>query len=220
MELNFSLSIIKEDTDVNNKNPLKDFIDAYKDNVKECDKSGYEEDFKRSFELFCDSVNRELDEITLHFENIEYLDGYFFFAMGTNSVVHFHIRECPGWLFGVWWKVPNKSKKEKTVSDISGEFFAQFEETVDKFKPSRSTLCETIKAHLEEKNKLQCTCWKAAKIINFIMTEPHLAFCRDYYEWDYYIEYHTREEAEEKYLKYCESRDQENQDREETGHSK
>lgn len=95
MELNFSLSIIKEDTDVNNKNPLKDFIDAYKDNVNECDKSGYEEDFKRSFELFCDSVNRELDEITLHFENIEYLDGLLLFRNGNELRCSFSYQRMP-----------------------------------------------------------------------------------------------------------------------------
>lgn len=196
---------------MNSKNPFDDFIEAYKDNVNERDKAGYAEDFKRCFKLFVENVNRELDERTLHFEDVEYLDGYFFFAFGTNSVVRFHIKECPGWLFGIWWNMPDKSKEE-VISSISGDFFAQFEETIDKFKPSRSPLCETVTAHLEEKDQPYCTCWKAAAMIKFIMTEPNLAFCRDYLGWDYNREFHSREEAEKEYLQFCEHRDQENQD--------
>ena len=43
----------------------------------------------------------------------------------------------------------------------------------------------------------------------FIHKEPYLAFCRDQCCWDYNTEYHTREEAEEVFNRFCKHRDDE-----------
>ena len=184
---------------------MKDVFDEireiYQDGVNKCDECGYSEKFKKSTEMFFDSVSKNwcLRDDQVHFEDIKFLDGYFIFGRGSNSVIHFRVKECPGWLFAIWWKTGAKDGDKKDV--IAGDFFTQYEETIDKFKPSRSEMCVEITSHLNVK-KPYCCCDEAAKIINFIKHEPHLAFCRDYCGWDYNTEYHSREEAKEKYDKY------------------
>lgn len=183
------------------KNPFNGILKMYKKQVKENDKLGYADDFKNCAEVFFEKVNEEYDmeENPVHFEDIDYLDGYFLFGHGTNSVVHFHIKECPGWLFGIWWSMPDNKNKEKRY--IDGEIFAQYEETIDKFKPSRSEIRSKISV-FPNKEYGYCDCYSAANMINFIRTEPYLAFCRDYNGWDYNEEYHTREEAKREYDNY------------------
>ena len=183
------------------KNPFDDIVKMYNEQVEENDKAGYAKKFKNCAELFFQKVNEEfaLKESPVHFEDIQFLDGYFIFGYGTNSVVHFHIKECPGWLFGIWWTIPDGSNPEQRY--ISGELFTQYEETLDKFKPSRSCLCTTITAIPDEDDQI-CSCYTAAKMIAFIRNEPYLAFCRDYCRWNYNEEYHTREEARAKYDEY------------------
>lgn len=50
----------------------------------------------------------------------QYGDDYFIFDYGPNTVIHFRLKETPGWLYGVWWSF--KVNKEGIVS-IVGEFF-------------------------------------------------------------------------------------------------
>ena len=85
---------------------------------------------------FFDAINapKISDNETLYtFEDLEYL-----VEDDEMAIVHFHIKECVGWKFGIWWY---KSNKEV----YRGDFFAQYEELKDKFKPSRSPMsCEVI----------------------------------------------------------------------------
>lgn len=182
--------------------PLDGIREIYNASVMEADKLGYADSYRKCAELFFKNVNEEwpLREKPVYFSDIEYLDGYFIFGYGTNSVVHFHVDECPGWKFGIWW---NKQKDDKDV--FTGEFFAQFEEEIDKFKPSRSEIGAKIQVNLGEHD--MCFAYGAGEQIRFIRDEPYLAFCRDYNGWDYNKEYHTREEAEAEYRKYREYRD-------------
>ena len=180
--------------------PLDAIREIYDESVKEADKLGYADSYKKCAEMFFENVNKgsALEERPVHFSNIQYLDGYYIFGHGTNSVVHFHVDECPGWKFGVWW---NKQKGNNDA--FTGEFFAQFEENIDKFKPSRSEICGSIQVNLGIKSSM-CYSYEAGKQIRFIRDEPYLAFCRDYNGWDYNTEYHSREEAEAEYRKYRE----------------
>lgn len=188
-------------------NPLQVLADSYNESVKEIDKSGNAEKFKQATEFFFKNISgdgwytRENEHFTA--EDIEYLDGYFIFAHGTNAVVHFRINECPGWLFAIWWNEPSEEKP----NNISGSFFAQYEETIDKFKPSFSNFCEEIYYSLS--NKDDSYDHEAYKVINFIHKEPYLAFCRDYHGWDYNTQFRSREEAEESYNKWREWHDNE-----------
>lgn len=191
-------------------NPIQFLVKSYNDQVKKTDAEGYAKAFKKCTEVFFQSVNEDQSgpsDLRFHFTDIQYLDGYFIFGFGTNSVVHFHITECPGWLFGIWWNAPDKEDKSK---NISGTLFAQYEETLNKFKPSRSEFRESITVSKGEDGKYsECFTWLARNMFEFIHNEPHLAFCKDYCYWDYNREYHTREEAVAKFNEYCESRDNE-----------
>lgn len=77
------------------KHPLEALKDFYEDSVKKADASGSSEVYKANTEAL-------FKELHYSIEDIEYLDGYFLFGFGTNSVIHFHIKECPGWKFGIW----------------------------------------------------------------------------------------------------------------------
>ena len=186
----------------NKDNPLLVVSDMYNAQVEEHDKAGYAQRLKEATEVFFKDVNAMFnffDENPVHFTDVEYLDGYFVFSFGTNTVIHFHIEECPGWIFAIWWDIPDSG--EELANTIKGKFFTQYEETVDKFKPSRSEICCDISVEFSGADK-SCECYEARKAINFIRNEPALAFCRDYCGWDYNAEYHTREEAEQKLNKY------------------
>lgn len=189
------------------ENPFDFLLDNYREQVDEADKAGNADIFKECTELFFDAINN--DELpgnrhfTYNIEDVQYLDGYYIFGFGTNSVVHFRVKECPGWLFGIWWYKPDET------GAVRGDLFAQYEETIDKFKPSRSSICKGLYA---SKTGGKYEIWDAGSmryIFDFIKNEPHLAFCRDYFNWDYNREYHTREEAEKEFNEYCEHRDRE-----------
>lgn len=179
-------------------NPMQALFEMYDAQVAEHDKAGYAQKFKDCTDLFFKDVGEHwhFEKAPIHFTDVEYLDGYFLFGMGTNSVIHFHVAECPGWKFAIWWETP----EDKDDDDIiTGQFFTQYEETIDKFKPSRSDMCIKIVMRLDVDEPYCEDYVDAANIINFIKNEPALAFCRDYWGWDYNAEYHTREEAQIEY---------------------
>lgn len=107
-------------------------------------------------------TNRELAELmfskmkTFGFTpyEIDYGDGYFLFDMGQDSVVHFRIKQVwKNWKFGMWIhsdslnnydEEANKDTPWEKEPDVV-QIFCQHEHTLDKFKPSRSSLCVTYK---------------------------------------------------------------------------
>ena len=143
---------------------------------------------------------------TLTIEDLQYLPGYFVFALGTNAVVQFKIKECPGWLFGIWWKEPTLTNKKLKAYQMKGQFFAQYEEIIDKFKPSYSQIKAEILASRTKKSKdLEESKWhlvwtdEVLENIKFIIKEPALAFCRDWCGWNYNIQFHDRRSAKRKF---------------------
>lgn len=170
-------------------NFLKALKGAYEAEVKRQDEKHDPEILKRATNEVFEALKKEIKE-DISFTDIEYSDGYFFFAMGSNTVVQFHIPECPGWLFGIWWRFESESIAK-------GELFAQYEANIDKFKPSASQLCQKIQVSWGKTSgtSFATTVYEAAWMIRYIIKEPYLAFCRDYNYWDYNREYHTREEA-------------------------
>ena len=82
------------------------------------------------------SVFNELIRNNLIPTDIEFGNGYFIFEMGDDSVVHFHVKGCKGWKFGMWINTGNE--------DNIIQYFAQYEDNIDKFKPSRSSFCENV----------------------------------------------------------------------------
>ena len=187
------------------ENFFESLNNIYTKQVEEADTKGNADIWKKATDIFFDDINNT-DDATFTFTDIEYLDGYFVFGTGTNSIIHFHVNECPGWRFGIWWNAP-ETHAEVGIK-VGGEFFAQFEETIDKFKPSASTIKKEFV--INEPKNLWDT-WSIRKILEYIKNEPYLAFCRDYCCYEYNETYLSREEAEEIYNKYRTQTDKENE---------
>lgn len=145
-----------------------------------------------------ESFIKQLEECRcapFHVEDLRYESEYYISDLGTNSIVKFHIKECSGWLFGIWWSI----SESETHVQIS--FFAQFEATIDKFKPSASMFVETCTyASLESGAVIECyDFYRFSRMVNYIHEVPALAFCRDYFYYDYNKEYLSLEAAEAKF---------------------
>lgn len=103
----------------------------------------------------------------------EYGDGYFIFDYGPNTVVHFRLKETPGWLYGVWWRV---SVNKEGIVSIVGEFFAQYEEEIDKFKPSASYYGCDMLSLVAADGSICLEEGKVISIIDFIRNHPYRAW--------------------------------------------
>lgn len=189
---------------------------AYWDKLlKKYDRKGYAPIYKEVAEKFFSALKEHIFEFDvdkikgideIHIKDIKYLDGYYIFPMGTNAVIHFKIEECPGWLFGIWWREPELVDKKSKSYKLIGNFFAQYEDIIDKFKPSYSTVKADIVATVCKKSKdSESNQWHISELddvsdqIRFILKEPALAFCRDYYHWNYNTQYHDRRTAKKKF---------------------
>ena len=182
-------------------NPIKGIVDIYADSVKKSDEAGLAEVYKQATDLVINALKKELKDhrkFDINIEDVEYLDGYFIFGKGTNSVVHFHIKETPGWKYGIWWSPVSKNTEDSENTEyytdrVHCSIFAQYEEEIDKFKPSDSMVCEefTIDFKHPAANRL----WAFADDIEFIHKEPYLAFYREMHYSDFNKEYVSRAKA-------------------------
>lgn len=180
---------------------INSLVDCYKNSVEEADKKGYADTYKKAMELVVSKIAED-DQTPFHIEDVKYQDGYYIFGTGTNSIAHFHIKEIPGFLFGIWWNEP-KVDEDKNRTVVPGEMFAQYEDNIDKFKPSRSEFCWNISAvfYTQFEDDINGR-YMLLQELKFMANEPYLAFCRDYCGWNYNSEYHTRAEAKKTYDKY------------------
>ena len=195
------------------KNPLEGLAKFYEKCVKEQDAKGFSETYKKSTDLLFDRIKTELN-LDLHFEDINYLDGYFIFGHGTNSVVHFHVKEAPGWLGGIWWSPiateETKDKKNPTyeTDKLDCELFFQYEEEIDKFKPSASTFGRNFELHFNE-GFYDSGFINACADLKFIIKEPYLAFYREMHYADFNHEYISRESAKRYWNRHWKEKDAE-----------
>lgn len=183
-------------------NPFESLVTIYKDFVERADSSGLAEVYKQATKLVFKALKKELNkyepfEITI--TDIEYLDGYFIFGTGTNSVVHFHIKETPGWKYGIWWSpvVKKDSTTENPVYEsdkLRCSIFTQYEEEIDKFKPSASMVHSEFNINLKTK-EADYGLYEFTRDIKFIQAEPYLAFYREMRYSDFNREYVSRAEA-------------------------
>lgn len=161
--------------------------DIYSEGVEKADEKGFAEKFKLASERIFSEINNTSHIIKFTFEDIEYLDGYFIFGKGTNSVVHFHIKETPGWKYGIWFDADEKT------TNINYKWFAQYEENIDKFKPSASVISYDGVVCNEQPSGV----WKVLNNIKFIAEHPELAFYRDSHFVDFNTEYVSEDTAKE-----------------------
>ena len=120
--------------------------------------------------------------------DINYRDGYFLFDHGKDMVVHFHIKECKGWLFGIWWDLEDENKFQ---------FFGQYERDIDKFKPTASTfVADNLTYSSKSKDLLNEVGWEIQPILKFIRKHPYVAWAYDcgYPRdcWDYLTDWEAR----------------------------
>lgn len=112
--------------------------------------------------------------------DIEYLDTYFIFQGNPNSVIHFKLKGLwKRWKFGMW------VRSDYLFLDDSDKFpcisiFCQHENTIDKFKPSRSDICVEIKCK-EFKEWLNggwssAINFKIKETLNWVKLHPFLSF--------------------------------------------
>lgn len=181
------------------KHPLEALVDFYKEGVETEDKKGFSELYKKATKLLFKRISKEIG-MTLHYKDVEYLDGYFIFGYGTNSVVHFHVKEMPGWLCGIWWSpkeakdhTEENPKYEKDV--LSCNLFAQYESEIDKFKPSASMFGgKEFEFHFKEgygDSAFLDSCYD----FKFIIDEPELAFYKEMHYTDFNHEYVDKRKA-------------------------
>lgn len=82
---------------------------------------------KHKKQWFINNIIKPLKKRGYHFDYAKFLDGYFLFSYGENSVFHFILKELPDIKFGVW------------SFDNKVEMFAEYIPYIDKLKPSAST---------------------------------------------------------------------------------
>jgi hypothetical protein len=187
-------------------NPFESIVELYTESVKKADAAGLAEVYRQATEVVFEGL-KERFPFGLNITDVEYLDGYFIFGHGTNSVVHFHIEETPGWKYGIWWSPVTKSEDEDNEANqeyftdrLRGEFFAQYEEEIDKFKPSASMVSETFTLYLPA--PASNLTWGFAADIKFIHDEPYLAFYREMHYTDFNREYVSRAKAKAYFEKH------------------
>lgn len=142
--------------------------------------------------------------------DIKFDSGYFIFEHEKDSVVKFHIKECKGWLFGIWW-----SKDDY----IKCEFFTQYEDCIDKFKPSASVLVMNETLYDTKKTDIEYISYEFVDLIEYIKKFPYKAWYRDVFfgydiwqevsgfeAWKEYIEYRIKRAFEKRLSRYLHER--------------
>lgn len=84
-----------------------------------------------------EAIFEELKKNQMEVINPSVGNGYFLFDLGEESVVHFHIKGCKRWLWGIWIT----HDENKTNIDLFGEH----EDYIDKFKPTQTTIAVETK---------------------------------------------------------------------------
>lgn len=189
-------------------NPIESLVELYEESVKKADEVGLAKVYKQATDKAFECLKNFLElyhDFNITIEDVEYLDGYFIFGTGTNSVVHFHIKETPSWKYGIWWEpVETKESTEENpmyeTNRLRCRIFTQYEEEIDKFKPSASVFVEECDFFLGDTPNYDI--WDFAKDIKFIHDEPYLAFYREVHYTNFNHKHITRAKAKSFYEKY------------------
>ena len=184
-------------------------MDYYDKQVKKINKQGHARIYEfLTNKLFEDAltefrefpIRNQYDKSILSFANftdIKFTDS----IEGSNSVVDFYVKECPDWKFRIQWYHRQEPIDKRDVYRIKGEVFCCYKPILDKFNYYNSnTKCEVF-GYVTPKEFNNTEYWylsgayKLKQMIEFIVKEPYLAFCRDYKGWDYNRAFHSRESA-------------------------
>ena len=193
----------------NKKNTVSRLAEEIREEQEERENMGYKNTYLNATNMLFESIHtlaKEWEEHDFTPCDVTFGNGYFIFEFGENSVVHFHIKELPGWLFGIWWeprteeiKLKKKDcfKRQKVKGSCVGTIFAQWEDEIDKFKPSRSVFKESI-TYVDGKTD-EWFAYNVLDMLLFMLKEPHISYFMDYTETDLNRQYVTREDAKKLY---------------------
>ena len=112
-------------------------------------------------------------ELGYHIVDKQFGNCYFIVeSKEPDTICHFHIKELPGYLFGIWnicrydtiqYEVENNLSLWSDNLHISSKseliFFTQYEKEVDKFKPSRSGMVTGLRRITYEEDDKLITEW-------------------------------------------------------------
>ena len=177
--------------------------------VKKINKQGHARIYEfLTFRLFKDVLTEFAEFPTLNqydkpilsfvnFTGIRFTDS----IEGDHSVIDFYVKECPDWKFRIQWYHRQESIDRSDNYRIKGEVFCCYKPILDKFNYYNSNIkCEVL-GHGMSKEFNNTDYWYLSgsydlkQMIEFIVKEPYLAFCRDYKGWDYNRAFHSRESA-------------------------
>ena len=173
-------------------------------------KKGLNITLQKTWENFIRQVNNEfcagykdrygVSKVDFFMEDSNYSKDYFY--------IRFRIEQRPEWMFGVECV---KKSVENTYIDFTFRFWGQYWDVVDKFRYSRAKYRDesTLRIFTEEDTEFYYEeaidivgVYTICRIIDFMIKEPEMAFCRDYYGWDYNLELHTKRSAVTQYNKW------------------
>lgn len=138
-------------------------------------------------------------ELGYHIVDKQFGNCYFIIeSKEPDTICHFHIKELPGYLFGIWnicrydtiqYEVENNLSLWSDNLHISSKseliFFTQYEKEVDKFKPSRSGMVTGLRRiTYKEDNKL-ITEWdidELEAVLNYMKKHKYKAYVNIYNE--------------------------------------
>ena len=201
---------------------LDPLVKMYNEMLEENNKEGWAPLYKEAADYILNNLYTDRDEkkrVKLTPKDVDYGDGYFIFATGDNSVITFRVEEIPGFLFGMWLGTRETPGEKKQVCGIEVQFFSQFEDAINKFKPSRSNLLVKIDFQFKyddmgvyskeiDYEDIEYDMWDVYKLLGFMYKYPAYAFVRDYEGVDFNTTVMDIRTAKRKFEKYKNGRKQ------------
>lgn len=115
-----------------------------------------------------------------------------------DTICHFHIKELPGYLFGIWnicrydtiqYEIKNNLSLWSDNLHISSKseliFFTQYEKEIDKFKPSRSGMVTGLRRITYKEDDKLITEWdidELEAVLNYMKKHKYKAYVNIYNE--------------------------------------
>lgn len=138
-------------------------------------------------------------ELGYHIVDKQFGNCYFIIeSKEPDTICHFHIKELPGYLFGIWnicrydtiqYEVENNLSLWSDNLHISSKseliFFTQYEKEVDKFKPSRSGMVTGLRRITYEEDDKLITEWDIDElevVLNYMKNHKYKAYVNIYNE--------------------------------------
>lgn len=154
------------------------------------------------------SKNRKLIEelffqiensLEYHIVDKEFGNCYFIVeSKEPDTICHFHIKELPGYLFGIWnicrydtiqYEIENNLSLWSDNLHISSKseliFFTQYENEIDKFKPSRSGMVTGLRRITYTEDNKSVTEWDIDElevVLNYMKKHKYKAYVNIYNE--------------------------------------